>query len=76
MDEAPGTRFARRFGNAPRPLGMHGFERLRAVRRKNADRVDDDVGAFDRPYDRIRKPQIGLHGMNLADDAHRLQMAR
>ena len=72
MDETGGTRFPRRFGDAPRTLRMHGFERLRAGGRKNADRVDDDIGAFDRPYDQICKSQIGLNGMNLTDDTHRL----
>ncbi len=54
--------------------GHHRIEALAAVLEQDADQIDDDIGVVHRRRDRIRITQIGLHGVDLADAAHRLQM--
>ncbi len=53
---------------------MHGIETLAAALVQDADEIDEHVGVARRRLDRRRIAQIGLHGMNLADPAERLQM--
>ena len=57
-------------------LGLHRVERLRAAGGEDADQVDGDVRIAHRGLDRGRIAQVGLHGMDLADPAERLQVAR
>ena len=53
---------------------LHGVEALPAFFIQDADQIDDGIGIAHRRLDRIRKAQIGLHGMDLADPAERLQV--
>ena len=55
-------------------FGLHGVEGLRAALGEDADEIDGDVGVAHRGLDRGRVAQIGLHGVDLADLAERLQM--
>ena len=63
-----------------RPRHRLGAERLHRVEplppslEQDADQVDDGVGVAGRRLDRRRIAQIGLHGVDLADPAERLQM--
>ena len=61
-------------GDRVRALGLHGVEGLRAALGQDADQIDGDVGIAHRGLDRGRIAQIGLHGVDLADPAERLQM--
>ena len=54
---------------------LHGVEALPAALEQDADQVDDDVGVAHRGLDRAGVPHIGLHRMDLADPAERLQVA-
>ena len=56
-----------------RAAGMHDVETLRAALIQDADEVDDDARSAHRGFDRARIAHIGLHGMDLADAAERLQ---
>ena len=53
---------------------LHGVECLRAALGEDADEIDGDVGIAHRGLDRGRIAQIGLHGVDLADPAQRLQV--
>src|ERR1700720_71843 len=52
----------------------HRVKTLAAAFEQNADQVDHHIGVAHRRRDRFRVAKIGLHGVNLADPAHRLQM--
>ena len=54
---------------------LHGVEALPAALEQDADQVDDDVGVAHRRLDRAGVAHVGLHRMDLADPAERLQMA-
>ena len=54
---------------------LHRVEALAAALEQDADQVDHHVGVAHRRRDRGRIAQVGLHGMDLADPAERLQMA-
>jgi hypothetical protein len=75
MNEPLRARFPRSLRDSARAFDMYGFERLGTGGRQDTDGVDDGLGAFDGPHDRIGKPQIGLHGVDLPDNAHGLQIA-
>ena len=64
-----------RLGDGLRALGLHGVKGLRAALGEDADQIDRDIGIAHRGLDRGRIAQIGLHGVDLADPAERLQMA-
>ena len=53
---------------------LHGVKGLRAALLEDADKIDGDMGIAHRGLDRGRVAQIGLHGVDLADPAKRLQM--
>ena len=53
---------------------LHRVEALPALFIQDADQIDDGIGIAHRRLDRIRKSQIGLHGVDLADPAERLQV--
>ena len=53
---------------------LHRLEGLRAALGQNADQIDGGVGVAHRGLDGGRVAQIGLHGVDLADPAERLQM--
>ena len=55
--------------------GLHRVEALPAALEQDADQVDHDVGVARGRLDRAGIAQIGLHGVDLADPAERLQMA-
>ena len=57
------------------PKRLHGVEALPAALEQDADQIDDDVGVAHRGLDRPGVPDIGLHRMDLADPAERLQVA-
>ena len=54
--------------------GLHGVEILRAALGQDADQIDGDSAIPHRGLDRGRIAQIGLHGVDLADPADRLQV--
>ena len=54
---------------------LHGVEALPAALVQDADQVDDDVGVAHRRFDRTGVPHVGLHRMDLADPAERLQVS-
>ena len=54
---------------------LHGVEALPPALEQDADQVDDDVGAAHRGFHRTGVPHVGLHRMDLADPAERLQVA-
>jgi hypothetical protein len=66
---------ARCLGHGFRALRHQGVEALPAALEHEADEIDRDIGVAQSRSDRIGIAQIGLHGMNLADPAHRLQIA-
>ncbi len=71
----PGADRRRGLGDRLGPLGLDGVERLAAALSQDADQVDRDLSvAHGRLYGG-GIAQIGLHGMDLADPAERLQMA-
>ena len=74
MDEARADGLGRE-RHLLRALGLDGIEALAAALEQDADQIDDDVGVAHRRRDRLRIAQIGLHRMDLADPAHRPQMA-
>ena len=53
---------------------LHRLEGLGAALGQDADQIDGGVGVAHRGLDRGRIAQIGLHGVDLADPAERLQM--
>ena len=57
-----------------RAFGLDGVEALPAAFEQNADQVDHHVGIAHHRRDRLRVAHVGLHGMDLADAAKRLQM--
>jgi hypothetical protein len=57
-------------------LAVHGIETLPAALEQDADKIDDRVRTARRRLHRFGIAQIGLHGMDLADAAERLQVAR
>ena len=59
---------------APAPAPCTASKRLGAALGQDADQIDGDVGIAHRGLDRGRVAQIGLHGVDLADLAERLQM--
>ena len=61
-------------GDRFRALGLHGVKGLRAALGQDADQIDGDMGIAHRGLDRGRVAQIGLHGVDLADPAERLQV--
>ena len=63
-----------RLGYGFRSLRHDGIEALAAALEQYADQIDDDVGVARRRRYRLRKAQIGLHRVDLADPAERLQM--
>ncbi len=52
---------------------MHRLVALAAALALDPGGVDDGVGALDRGGDRIRIAQVGLHQLDLADDAQRAE---
>ena len=58
-----------------RAVALHGVEPLPAALEQDAHQVDHDVGAAHRRRHRFGVPDIGLHRMDLADPAERLQVA-
>src|SRR5229473_3823105 len=66
---------ARRLCHRAGARALHRVEGLRTALGQNADQVDGGVGAAHRGLDGRWVAQIGLHGMDLADLAERLQMA-
>ncbi len=54
---------------------LHGVEALAAALEQDAGEVDHHVGVARRGLDRARIAHVGLHGVDLADAAERLQMA-
>ena len=54
---------------------MHRVEALPAALEQDADQIDQHVGVARGGLDRSRVAQIGLHRVDLADAAERLQMA-
>ena len=54
---------------------LHGVEALAAALEQDAGEVDHHVGVARRGLDRPRIAHVGLHRMDLADPAERLQMA-
>ena len=64
----------RGLGHGARARALHRIEGLRAAFGQDADQIDGDVGIAHRGLDRSRVAQIGLHGVDLADLAERLQM--
>ena len=75
VDESLDAGRARGTGNGTGALDVYFFERLRAAFEKQTDEVDGHVGAIERGRDGRRKPEIGLHRVDLADGAHRLEIA-
>ena len=66
------------FGGARYGFGaaaMHGVEALAAALEQNPDQIDHGIGIVHRRRHRIRVTQIGLDRVDLADPAHRPQMA-
>ena len=55
--------------------GLHRVEALPAALEQDADQVDHDVGVARGGLDRARIAQVGLHRVDLADPAERLQVA-
>ena len=55
-------------------LGLHRVKGLRAAFGQDADQVDGDAGIAHRGLHRGRVAHIGLHGVDLADPAERLQV--
>ena len=72
-DRTCGGRGLRHGGGA---LDVNSIESLRAAACKDADQVDDDARAAGRGLHRRRIAQVGLHGVDLADLAERLQVSR
>ena len=70
----PGADGAGRARHRLRAFGMHRVEFLPPALEQNADEVDHHVGVAHGRRDRFRVAQVGLHGMDLADPAQRLQM--
>ena len=64
----------RRAGDRLGAFRLHGVEALPAFFIQDADQIDHGIGIAHRRLDQIRKPQIGLHGVDLADPAERLQV--
>ena len=54
---------------------MHGVEALAAALEQDADQVDQHMRVARRGLHRGRVAEVGLHGVDLADAAERLQMA-
>ena len=74
MGEAGADR-ARRFGDGAGAELVHGGEFLPAALMQDGDQIDDVVGALHGAVDRPAHAHIGLHRLDLADIAERLQMA-
>ena len=55
--------------------GLDGVEALPAALEQDADQIDQHIGVARRRLDRRRVAQIGLHRVDLADAAERLQVA-
>ena len=70
----PGAGLACGFGHRPCAYHMDACESLPLRTHTNASQIHDDVCALNRSSDGIVITYVGLHGMNLADIAHRLQM--
>src|SRR6478609_9345239 len=66
---------ARRLCHRAGAHGLHRLESLRTALGQDADQIDRGMRAAHRGLDGFRVAQIGLHGMDLADLAERLQMA-
>ena len=62
------------FRHRARAGALHRVEFLRAALGQNADQIDGGMAVAHRGLDRGRIAQIGLHGVDLADLAERLQM--
>ena len=54
---------------------MHRIETLAAALEQDADQIDQHIGVARRGLDRSGIAHIGLHGVDLADAAERLQVA-
>ena len=63
-----------RLGDGLGAVGLYRVKRLRAASGQDADQVDGDVGIAHRRLYRGGIAQIGLHGVDLADPAERLQV--
>ena len=74
MGEAGADR-ARGFGHRAGAELVHGVEFLPAGLMQDGDQIDDMVGALHGAVDRPAHAHIGLHRLDLADIAERLQMA-
>ena len=75
MDHARAGR-GRRLRDARRAFGLHRLEALLAALEQDADEVDHHIRAAHRGLDRGRIAQVRLHGMDLPDAPHRLQVER
>jgi hypothetical protein len=76
MDEPLGSSLASGSGYRPCADYMDTFESLRTCVRRNADQIHDNFCALNRSTHGVGITYIGLHRMDLADIAHRLQMPR
>ena len=76
MDEARNTGLRGRLGNRLGTFQVDRVERLAAGRGEDADEVDNRVGALDGGGDGVGVAHVGLDGVDLADVAHRLEVAR
>ena len=74
MHQGLGAGRAGRLGDGAGAVDVHGLEGLPPRLGENADQVHHRVGALDRAAHAVGKAHVGLHGMDLADRAHRLQM--
>src|SRR4051794_33111794 len=71
----PGADGARRLGDGASTEFVHGGEFLPAALMQDGDEIDDMVGTLHGTVDRPAHAHIGLHRLDLADIAERLQMA-
>ena len=75
MDKRAGAHLSRRFRHVPGAFVLHRLEGLAPAGQEQAHQVDHGIGALRRREERGRVAHIGLHGVDLAHAAERLQMA-
>ena len=74
MHQGLGAGSARSLGDGAGASHVHGLEGLPPRLGENADQVHHRIGALDSTAHAVGKAHVGLHGMDLADRPHRLQM--